>query len=78
MPSILKALADNQLLFDEVKRVILAQFTDPPYAEGTSDELLGQMTRARIVGRKKVEDAFREIAKHKSTPDQPERKNEAR
>ena len=68
MPNeILKGLADNEALFQAVKETVLKQFTEVPYAEGASDELLGQITRARLVGRSKVELAFREIANYKST-----------
>lgn len=68
MPEILKGLADNEALFEAVKSTVLEQFAEVPYAEGASDELLGQITRARLVGRQKVEAAFRTIASHKTVP----------
>lgn len=66
--SILTRLADDQALFDEVKKVVLEQFDEMPSEAGATDELLGQYLRARIVGRQKVEAAFQEISRHKSAP----------
>ncbi len=65
-PSILKNIADNPALFEAVKAMVLLHFEDIPYSEGASDELLGQIFRARQVGRQKVEDAFKEIEAHKT------------
>ena len=75
--NILRGLADNEALLAATKEVILKQFAEMPYAEGASDELLGQLTRARIVGRQKVEAAFREIESHKSTPEMLDKDNPA-
>lgn len=68
MNELLKLIADNQPLFDAVKSVVHSKFTEnsgyndlPPNAD---NELIGQITRARIEGCKKVDDAFREIANH--------------
>ena len=63
--SILQSFAEDQNLMDAVKEIVLKYFAEVPYAEGASDELLGQLTRARVVGRQKVEAAFREIASMK-------------
>ena len=70
-------LADNEALMEETKKTILKQFEDVPYAEGASDELLGQITRARLVGRQKVEAAFVEISGYKSTAPLTEKTNPA-
>lgn len=64
--NILKGLADNEALFEAVKDTVLKQFVDLPFQEGASDELLGQITRTRITGRKLVEAAFTEIEGFKS------------
>ncbi len=58
----LRGLADNKELLAAVKETVLEHFAEVPYAEGASDELLGQITRARLVGRQKVEAAFAAIA----------------
>ncbi|MBP9771419.1 MAG: hypothetical protein KBD16_00630 [Candidatus Pacebacteria bacterium] len=63
---ILKNIADNSELLSAVKEVVLGYFNEGPYSDGASDELLGQITRARISGRKKVEDAFLKIASMKT------------
>jgi len=73
MENILRLIADNQALFDAVKALLLKRFDSIPYAEGADDILLGQITRARHVGRQEVEAAFKEIASHKSPPPPVER-----
>ena len=73
----LQGLADNATLTEAVKQLILKQFAEVPYADGASDELLGQLTRARMVGRQKVEAAFRELESHKSTPSVIDKDNPA-
>ncbi len=72
--AILKSLADNAELFAAVKATVLEQFIEVPYAEGASDELLGQIFRARSAGRQKVEAAFVAIAAHKSVKENPQDK----
>jgi hypothetical protein len=74
---LLQALADNAELLKATKELILKQFEDVPYAKGASDELLGQLTRARIVGRQKVEAAFHAIEALKSTPELKDKDNPA-
>ena len=66
--NILQGFAEDQNLMDAVKEVILKHFAEVPYAEGASDELLGQLTRARMVGRTKINEAFKEIASYKVVP----------
>lgn len=67
-PHILQVLADNETLMEVVKKAVLDQFNEMPYSEGASDEFLGQIARARFVGRQKVEAAFELIAGYKSQP----------
>lgn len=74
---ILVNIADNAELFKAVKETVLEQFAETPYAEGASDELLGQLTRARISGIKRVESAFREIESFKSALKSPSKDNPA-
>jgi len=61
VPNILSSLAGNEALFEAVKATVLEQFAEVPFSEGASDELLGQVTRARYVGRQRVEAAFSKI-----------------
>ena len=58
---ILRTLADNAELFAATKEAYLEAFAEQPYAEGASDELLGQITRARISGIQRVESVSRAI-----------------
>ncbi len=75
--NILTGLADNPALLEEVKKTILEHFDDIPYEEGVSDEQLGQITRARIVGRIQVEKAFVKISEWKSTDTVLQKENPA-
>ena len=78
--SILRQIADNKALFDAVKDVIRKQFLydELEHMQTVSDERIGQITRARIDGLRKVEDGFGEIAKHKTSIEKPEDANPAR
>ena len=76
-PNILSSLANNEALFEATKKIILEHFEEVPFSEGASDELLGQITRARHVGRQKVEEAFREIASYKVVPKSEGKENPA-
>jgi hypothetical protein len=76
---ILKGLADNPMLFDAVKAVILKQFEfDYTYVANVSNDDLGAITRAIVDGRHRVEAAFSEIAAQKSSPTSPSKPNPAR
>ena len=57
----LKSLADNPALMEAVKTHILEQFEITVKQSEKSDEQLGQLFRAQLVGRELVEQAFREI-----------------
>ena len=76
---ILKTIADNPLLEEALRKLLKKQFEFLPIPSASlSDEILGQQTRARIVGMVAVNKAFEEIANYKTIPDQPESKNPAR
>lgn len=72
---ILVSLADNSELLRVVKETVLEYFAEVPYAEGASDELLGQITRARLVGRQKVEKAFIYIASFASKKESTDKRD---
>ena len=74
---ILTNLANNPELLKAVKETVLEEFSETPYAEGASDELLGQITRARISGIKRVESAFRVIEGFKTGPQSTSKDNPA-
>ena len=74
---VLQGIANNPELLEAVKQTVLEQFAEVPFAEGASDELLGQITRARLVGRQKVESAFQAIAALKTLPQNMDKENPA-
>ena len=77
--AILKAFADNQLLFDTVKGIVIAQFEkDNIDVDKYRDDELGQVVRAKVSGLRKVLDGFKEIEKYKSANDSPSNVNPAR
>jgi len=63
MNPILKTIAETPVLFDALKDAILSQFAEESVDEKMTDEQIGQISRARSVGRRKVEKAFSEIAR---------------
>lgn len=78
---LLKSLADNPNLLKELRSLLEEQFMveENRSDDQVSDERLGQMFRARLVGLQKLEIAFKEIAKYKSRLELPENKiNRAR
>lgn len=77
---ILSLIADNPTLFDTLKKHILDEFeVETPQADlGVTDEVLGQIFRARLVGRNKVESAFKKISTYKTVEPEREVVNGAR
>ena len=70
MNDFLKAFANNPEMFEVVKRTITDAFRNDEVntASGASDELLGQITRARLDGLRKVESVFREMERYRDAP----------
>lgn len=65
--NILSLVANNQLLFDTLKALLLKQFEFTGRVTDTdTNEILGQQLRSYLEGREKVEAAFKEIALYKS------------
>jgi hypothetical protein len=75
---ILNLVANNQALADALKEVLLRQFELETNTDGSDDLKLGQMVRARLVGKEKVEAAFKEIATYKHTKETKATENPAR
>lgn len=80
MPNdILKMLADNPALFDATKKAVLDEFefiaTDD---NSRTDEQLGQIVRAHMVGKRKIEEAFRKIGRLRSNEKQSTGQNPGR
>lgn len=67
---ILKVLADNDALFAALKKLLLSKFAleDHAYSElqGLDNEAIGQIVRAKLDGRARVEEAFTEVLRYKS------------
>ncbi len=79
MNDILSIVANNPALIDALKEVLLAEFKTPlSEAETLSDEQIGQKVRARLFGKKAVDEAFKKIAKYRTSPAKPEKDNPAR
>lgn len=75
---ILKVIADNQALLDEVRKIFIAEFQDSPLEMGFSDERLGQRVRARMEGLQAIDRAFTKILAYQSLPPKSDIKNPAR
>lgn len=75
---ILKGIADNPSLFQAVKEAVLAEFRSITITDDMDDNVIGQKTRAQLVGSKAVEEAFRKIGQYKTVPDPIPRVNQAR
>lgn len=80
MNPILQIVADNQALFDALKNTIIDEFEigETVLDSDHDDVKLGQMFRARLIGVRRVEDAFKRIARLKSPPEKVEGVNRAR
>lgn len=77
--TMLHVIADNPTLTEELKTVLLKHLAPTEkFPPGTDDTILGQYLRAHNTGIKAVEDAFREIAQHKTTSTTSTDKNPAR
>jgi hypothetical protein len=76
---ILKMIADNPLLSGALRELLEKQFNLPIEMRiDRSDELLGQITRARLAGLNAIDSAFKEIEQYKSILDEKEKVNPAR
>lgn len=75
---LLKQIADNPSLSEALRKLLEEKFSTDSLTADHADEVLGQMVRARLVGLKAVEEAFKEIAKYKSQPPSVPRINRAK
>ncbi len=78
--TLLSIIADNPNLFETLKKLISDEFEigTPQSDLSVTDEVLGQIFRARLVGINKVESAFRKILEYKTEKPIEEKKNMAR
>lgn len=78
--TILKGLADNPLLLEATKALFDKQFSlaNLTLEGGLTNEQIGQETRARIEGKKLVDEVFKEIERHKTVQAKAPSHNRAR
>ena len=78
--TLLSIVADNPNLFETLKKLITDEFeiSAPQSDLSVTDEVLGQIFRARLVGINKVESAFRKILTYKTVEKETEKVNMAR
>lgn len=75
--NILSLIADNQVLFDELKKVLTSKFT-LDVSLGMDNEAMGEVCRAQLSGLANLNEGFKEIENLKTLPDTPEVPNPAR
>lgn len=73
--NILTVIADNPELFSAVKEMLLSGFSIDKIDRKASDEMLGQLVRARLVGIEVVEDIFATILAFQSTKEKTQTEN---
>ncbi len=66
--AVLQGFADNDMLIQAVKDVIETEFTLDLLNTNMTNEAIGQVVRANLDGRSRVESAFAKIALCKSVP----------
>lgn len=74
----LKIIADNQALTLALRDILEQQFALDDLDITQGNAVLGEVVRARLEGMKKIESAFKEIAKHKTYTVPPPPENRAR
>ena len=74
---ILSLIADNPSLTEAVKAVIAKYFSTDKLTSDLADIELGQMVRARLVGLRALDEAFKEIAQHKTLSKVEKKENPA-
>lgn len=75
---LITALANNQALLDSLKEVLYSHFKEDEISTDMTNENIGQVTRARVDGRKRLDAAFQEIERHKSFAEKPPTQNPGR
>lgn len=80
--SLLSIIADNPKLFEELKELCYSKFASPealPVDHSTiSNEQLGQLIRAKLMGIPMLDEIFAEISSHSSIFEAPTKANPGR
>jgi hypothetical protein len=75
--ALLKSFAENELLLNAVRSAILEQFKDE-VTDDMDDKRIGEIVRANISGKKKVEQAFTKFQSYKTLSEEKPTLNPAR
>lgn len=75
---ILKGIADNPALMEELKKLFLEEFEMGDVNISDSNELLGQLVKARLMGVRAVEAVFDKILEYKTPGEKVEGKHPGR
>lgn len=75
---ILKTIADNPALMEELRSMFLAEFESQPIEVGFSNERLGELVKARLMGKNAVDSVFNKILEYKTLPEKVEAKHPGR
>lgn len=75
---ILKGIADNPALMEELKKLFLEEFQTPGMDVNLSNESLGEMVKARLMGVSAIESVFSKILEYKTPGEKVEGKHPGR
>jgi hypothetical protein len=75
---ILKGIADNPALMEELKKLLMDEFETPSGEIAYSNERLGEMVKARLIGVGAIEKAFSKILEYKTPGEKVESKHPGR
>lgn len=75
---LLQGFADNETLSLAIKELLLSKFSYHTIGVNQNNQATGEAFRVIALARQKVEDAFRELAQHKTVPDPVDKVNPAR
>jgi hypothetical protein len=76
--AILKGIADNPALIDELKKLFMEEFESDPIEVDFSNERLGELVKARLMGKRAVEAVFSKIMENKTLQPKMEGKHPGR
>jgi len=76
--TVFKIIADNKALFDLLRYTLLSKFDIIITSDTKDDVVLGQILRASLTGKEKIEEMFKEIEGHKTKAPEDIKTNPAR
>lgn len=75
---ILKGIADNPVLMEELKKLFIEEFDLPMLPANMPNEQLGEIVRANISGRRAIEIVFNKILEYRTPLPKTEGKHPGR